>query len=358
MKKRIIHIVGNRPQFIKLSVLHNALSATGFFEQVIVHTGQHSSREMSEIFFKELNIPAPDFQLPVTDMSGSRFIAETIIQLKSYFSENAADAIVFIYGDTNSTQAAAIAAAYCGVEAHHVESGVRTFDNTMPEEINCIIADRFSTAHYCCTQLNYNNLKAEGFGAAIPSELLLTGDLMLDAFLNIEEDTNYKATETDYVACTIHRLENIYAKNLAEILRALNNIHKQIPVIMPVHPHTKKKMEALHEPIKFTTILPLGYRQMKSFLNQARRVITDSGGVTREAFFSNKYSLVISGHPAWTEIIDAGCSITSLPDAREIEDKFLQLPDLSAAFDRSIFGNGNAGNAICKHVLNKLCVNV
>jgi UDP-GlcNAc3NAcA epimerase len=357
MKKKIIHVVGNRPQFVKLAALQKALSATELFEQVIVHTGQHSSREMSDIFFKDLNIPKPSFQLSVGNLSGNRFIAEAIIQLRSYFSENASNATAIIYGDNNSTHAAAIAALRCGVELQHIESGVRTFNNSTPEEIKRIIADRFSTTHYCCTRLNYDNLKAEGFGTAIPSELYLTGDLMLDAFLNIEEDASYKITETDYVACTIHRLENIHEKNLAEILEALNNIHKHIPVIMPVHPHTRKRIESLHEPIKFITILPLGYRQMKAFLQQSRWVITDSGGVVREAFFSNKYSMVIATHPCWPEIIDAGCCIPSLPAASDIEDNFSQLSDLSGEFDRSIFGNGNAGNAICKHLFKKLLVN-
>jgi UDP-GlcNAc3NAcA epimerase len=357
MKKKIIHVVGNRPQFIKLAALYKALNATGLFGQTIVHTGQHSGSEMSEIFFKDLEIPKPSFQLSVGDIFGNRFIAEAIIQLRSYFSKNASHAIAIIYGDTNSTHAAAIAALRCGVELHHIESGVRTFNNSTPEEINRIIADRFSTTHYCCTRLNYDNLKAEGFGTAIRSELLLTGDLMLDAFLNIEEDTTYKIAEADYVACTIHRLENISGENLAEILKALNNIHKQIPVIMPVHPHTRKRMEALNEPIKFITISPLGYRQMKSFLDKARWVITDSGGVTREAFFSNKYSLVIATHPAWPEIIDAGCCIASLPIASHIEDNFSQLPNLSAEFDHTIFGNGDAANTIGKSLLKKLLVN-
>ncbi len=209
--KTILHIVGNRPQFIKLAVLYKELAADNSVLQKIIHTGQHSSAEMSDIFFKELQIPEPDINLQINTSRADSFIAEASIFLQGHFVSTGS-AIAFAYGDTNTTLAAAIAARRTNTSLFHFEAGVRTGDNSMPEEINRILTDRMADVNYCCTSLNYQTLMAEGYGTAINSRAVLSGDLMYDAFLKIVPAEKNISTEKNYVACTIHRVSNILSK--------------------------------------------------------------------------------------------------------------------------------------------------
>jgi UDP-GlcNAc3NAcA epimerase len=349
--KTILHIVGNRPQFIKLAVLYKELAADNSVLQKIIHTGQHSSVEMSDIFFKELQIPEPDINLQINNGRADSFIAEASILLQDHFVSTG-NAIAFVYGDTNTTLAAAIAARRTNTSLFHFEAGVRTGDNSMPEEINRILTDRMADVNYCCTSLNYQTLMAEGYGTSINSRVVLSGDLMYDAFLKIVPAEKNISTEKNYVACTIHRVSNILSKeNLSAIVEGLNNIHKDIPVIIPIHPHTKKRMEEYGIRPDFITIDPIGYPQMKTFLANSSYVITDSGGAAREAFFCQKKSLVVMDKPFWPEIINASCSVNCSPDVSQLQGAFNQLPSLEANFQSPIFGSGNAARVIVKDIL-------
>lgn len=349
--KTILHIVGNRPQFIKLAVLYKELAESNSVLQKIIHTGQHSSIEMSDIFFKELQLPEPDINLQINSGRADSFIAETAIFLQDYFTTTG-KAIAFVYGDTNTTLAAAIATRRTDTPLFHFEGGVRTGDNSMPEEINRILTDRMADVNYCCTSLNYQTLMAEGYGTAINSRAVLSGDLMYDAFLKISPAEKNIVTEKNYIACTIHRVNNILLKeNLSAIVEGLNAIHKDVPVIMPVHPHTKKRMEEYGLRPAFITINPLGYPEMKTFLANSSYVITDSGGAAREAFFCQKKSIVVMDKPFWPEIIAASCSLTCSPDAIQLQKTFSQLPSLKANFQSPIFGEGNAAKLISQDIL-------
>lgn len=348
--KQIIHIVGNRPQFIKLAVLYRAIADSGMAHQFILHTGQHSSHEMSGIFFDQLALPAPDIQLQIDNTDPDLFIAAATRQIRDHLSANKYDAVL-IYGDTNTTYAAAIAAARSGHTLHHIEAGVRNGDLRTAEELNRVIADRLSSYHYCCTQYNLDTLKSEGLEAGS----FFTGDLMLDAYLRLPEDAAFRPEFSSYIACTIHRAEHILIKEQLEaVITALNSIHKQLPVVMPLHPHTQKKLSALSVKAAFRIIPPLGYSRMKAFLQQAALIITDSGGVSREAYFAKKKALVIMDRPVWPEILTAGAGRSCPPDARRIEDGFQQLQQLEPDFERAVFGEGNAATAISRHVLNAL----
>lgn len=348
--KTIFHIVGNRPQFIKLSVLYKQLAADGSVLQKIIHTGQHSGMEMSDIFFEELTIPHPDINLKINNSQADSFVAEAAISLQSYFTP-ARQAIVFVYGDTHTTLAAAIAARRTNKLLFHFEAGVRTGDNTMPEELNRVLTDRMADVNYCCTLHNYQTMLAEGYGAAINSRVVWSGDLMYDAFLKIPQAGKNIITAKNYIACTIHRAGNILSKqNLSAIVEALNAIHQEIAVIMPVHPHTKKRMEEYSLQPAFITIPPLGYGEMKTFLANACFVITDSGGVAREAFFGGIKSVVVMDKPFWPEIIDASCSISSAPKTIQLQKAFAQLPSLKANFQSAIFGKGNAAELITQDI--------
>ncbi len=350
-KPTIIHFVGNRPQFIKLAVLYDAIRRLTSFNQVVVHTGQHSSALMSDIFFNQLTIPDPDFHFETEASNADEFIGKTANRIESLLAERSDDCRVLVYGDTNSTLAAALAARRSGKQLLHFESGVRTADKSMPEEINRLLTDRLADVHYCCTQRNEANLIAEGYGKAIPAEVLWTGDLMLDAFMRIPMTENNVTSSEDYIACTIHRAGNITRRDhLTEIVAALNEIHKRMEVILPLHPHTRKRLEEFELQLNCTLIDPLGYPAMKRFLSDAAFVITDSGGACREAFFSGKKSLIIMEHPFWPEIVDAGAALYCGPDRSTILNHFSELDGLSFAEDKRIFGDGNAAEKIANHL--------
>ena len=348
--KSILHIVGNRPQFIKLAVLHRQLKNDSSFSQKIIHTGQHFSHNMSDIFFDELKIPSPDINFNLQHPSPNLFIANAADLLQQYLEENS-NSVVFVYGDTNTTAAAAIAAVRCKIPLLHFEAGVRTNDISMPEELNRIITDRLANVNYCCTYNNFKTMQEEGYGGIVPSQLFLTGDLMLDAFLKIEQAAKNVIDEKDYIICTIHREANLSNKtNLSSIIDALNKLHSLMQVVMPIHPHTQKKMNEFGLVPKFKTIPALGYGEMKTCLANANFVITDSGGTSREAYFSKKKSLIIMDNPFWPEIIDANCSISCSADTQSVLQCFQQLTNLHSDFSSNIFGDGNAAEKIHQHI--------
>lgn len=347
----IIHIVGNRPQFIKLAVLYDAVIKHTSYNQFIIHTGQHSLPQMSDIFFDELSIPSPDIQLNVKATTADEFIGNAAAQIHSILLQRNQDDLVFVYGDTNTTLAASLATKRCSKKLLHFEAGVRTPDTSMPEEINRILSDRLATIHYCCTQNNVNNLLGESFGSVIPSQVIYSGDLMLDAFLNLAPSDKKITTSTNYIACTIHRAANITIReNLHQIVCALNEINEQMEVIVPLHPHTAKRLQEYNIKTKFTTIEPLGYREMKRFIYEADFVITDSGGASREAFFAKKKSLIVMEHPFWTEIVEAAAALHCSANKEKMISHFNALSTLQPQFNTNIFGDGTASIKIAKHL--------
>jgi len=323
-------------------VLHQYLSLHSDVQQSIIHTGQHYSYSMNELFFEELSIPTPDINFNIQHSSPNGFIGLAADALQQFFVKEQ-NAAAFVYGDTNSTLAAALAATRTHTPLLHFEAGVRTGDNSMPEEINRLLTDRLANINFCCTQNNLNNLLAEGYGSSIPCKTILSGDLMLDAFLKIAPGKISTQLPDEFILCTIHRAANLSDKNnLAHIIDALNQLHQQTAVVMPIHPHTQKKIESYGLAIEFIALPPVGYPQMKSLLQRAVFVITDSGGTSREAYFSNKPSLIIMNKPFWPEIIEAGCALQSIAHKNEILKNVQLLNNLPLHFNSAIFGNGNA----------------
>lgn len=324
------------------------MSTSNEFSQAIIHTGQHFSYEMNELFFKELDIPEPVINFNLQHVSANQFIGIAADALQEYFLKEE-HAIAFVYGDTNTTLAAAIAAKRVNIPLVHFEGGVRTGDNSMPEEINRLLTDRLADINYCCTQQNLDNLLAEGYGTAIKAVPLLTGDLMLDAFMQVEPGIIQHPLPGAYVLCTIHRAANLQHKqHLRNIIDGLNELHKSIPVAMPVHPHTQKKVQEYGLDIHFTGLPPVGYREMKKLLQDCSYVITDSGGTSREAYFMKKKSLIIMDKPFWPEIIEAGCALQT--DTGNIVKNSALLDSLQPDFDGKIFGSGNAAKNILQHL--------
>ncbi|HLI92401.1 MAG TPA: UDP-N-acetylglucosamine 2-epimerase (non-hydrolyzing) [Puia sp.] len=355
----IIHIVGNRPQFIKLSLLHGALSGHTRVRSRIIHTGQHFSENMSDVFFRECGLPDPHHQLGIHSLSHNEMIGRMLIALDSALAVERPDAVV-VYGDTNTTLAASLAAKKRQVRLFHVEAGVRTGDESMPEEVNRYLSDRMADLNFTCTALCSNNLVGEGMPAA---RILDTGDLLLDASLRFADKARTLSTlpaalipgGRPFILATIHRAANTGDPSaLAAILQALHELHEEYPVVFPVHPHTRAVIEANGLPFRLIDTPPLGYLDMLALIQASNYVITDSGGLSREAFFFSKPSVVVMDRPFWPEILATGASLAAPADSKTIIRCFRALSSSGKRFHREVFGDGGAAQKIAGAILNHL----
>jgi UDP-GlcNAc3NAcA epimerase len=357
MAKRIIHIVGNRPQFIKLSLLHRALS--GSAQQQIIHTGQHFSDNMSAIFFREFDIPMPDHQLQIHSLPHGEMIGHMLIGLDRILAEECPDAVI-VYGDTNTTLAGSLAAKKRNIPLMHVEAGIRTDEEDMPEESNRYLSDRLADLRFACTYLGVENLLKENMPAGTVHN---TGDLMLDAAMKFgkwAKDTSTLVAQwfpagQPFALATIHRAENTdNPEALAAILQALHKIHADVPVIFPLHPRTRQVIDAHGMELELITTPPLGYLDMLALVQAAGYVITDSGGLSRESFFFQKPCVVVMKQMFWPEISRHGPSLSAAADTNAILTAFHRLQGPIRSFDTRVFGDGHAAEKISRLILNYL----
>jgi len=355
---KIVHIVGNRPQFIKLALLHKALQKKNI-DNVILHSGQHFDKNMSDIFFDQLHIPLPDYSLGINHLTHNEMIGKMLMGIDGILNIEKPSSVI-VYGDTNTTLAGALSAKKRNIPVAHIEAGVRTTDETMPEESNRYITDRISTLNFCCTDTGVDNLKKEGyFSGAIHSGVYNSGDLMLDAsmcFKNIALQQAKLPGEIDlqkpFVLTTIHRAENTEnITSLQNIIVALNNIHQHTPVIFPMHPKTKALISQYRTPVVFTTLDALGYLDLLALTQNCKSVITDSGGLSREAFFFKKPTLVLMKYPFWPEIFIHGNCLQSKSITEEIVMKYQLLLATDKSFKVDVFGNGKAAENISDIIL-------
>ena len=339
-----IHVVGNRPQFVKLALLHQAIAKHTPFQQKILHTGQHYDKMMSDVFFTELKIPSPDYQLKINRLSHHAQIGRMTEKIGNILAGEKNSGVI-IYGDTNTSLAGALAAKKNHLPIAHVEAGIRTGNEKMPEESNRYLTDRLSDINFCPTLLCKKNLENEGVPA---QRIAVTGDIMLDAWNHAWEriydgSPLSRVPAHHYVLATIHREENNESpQKLKAIIEALNEIRKVMPVIMPCHPKTRKKIKELGIKVHFTLQAPCSYLQMVRLLDHAAYVITDSGGFCREAFFSGKPSLVIMDNPFWPEIIEQRQCLQTAATKQSILDNFALLQKAPITYDKTIFGDGDA----------------
>lgn len=310
MVARILSVVGARPQFVKAAAVSRALAARGLPE-VLVHTGQHHDVGMSEIFFEELEIPLPAHNLGIHGGSHGAMTGRMMAALEPILVAERPD-LVLIYGDTNSTLAAALVAAKLHVPVAHVEAGLRSFDRRMPEEINRVVADHLSTVLLCPTQAAIENLAREGITAGVHH----VGDVMYDAALHAAT----KATAADildrlglqrggFAVATIHRQENTdNPAALAAVLDYLEAMAADGPVVFPVHPRTRQAMAraGIAAPRGFVLIDPIGYLDMAHLVQSSRLVLTDSGGLQKEAYFHRVPCITLRSTTEWVETVHAG----------------------------------------------------
>lgn len=312
--KKILTVVGARPQFVKAAMLSRALRAEGCFDEAIVHTGQHYDPGMSDVFFEQLEIPVPRHALGIAggghgDMTGRMLCAlEPVLQAEK-------PDVLLVYGDTNSTLAGALAAAKLHIPIAHVEAGLRSFNRRMPEEINRIMTDHLSSQLYCPTEQSVNNLANEG----IRNGVFEVGDIMYDAALHFGNAEKFPVKPSglsrlaigQYVLATVHRQENTDDPvKLARIITALNALSRDIPVVLPLHPRTRAKLDECGLSATLLpgidVVSPLGYREMLAMERNSSLIVTDSGGVQKEAYFYKVPCLTLRDQTEWGELVDLG----------------------------------------------------
>jgi UDP-GlcNAc3NAcA epimerase len=381
-KKKIITIIGARPQIIKSSAISRSIR-TKFqneIEELIVHTGQHYDENMSEVFFEEMQIPKPHFNLNVGSGSHGIQTAKMIEGLERIFLAEKPDAVV-VYGDTNSTIAGGLAAAKIHIPVVHIEAGLRSFNKAMPEELNRIACDHFSTLLFTPTATGLENLRKEGFSLNINSKatidhpnVYMCGDIMFDNsmyFSGISDQTSSilkinNLEKNNYILCTIHRDSNTdITLNLNSIFKALIYIseNKKLKIVLPIHPRTKGKMEDLLESdlllkIKSSTsiliIPPAGFLDIIALEKNAKIIISDRGGLQKESFFFQKPCIILREQTEWIEIVENGNALLAGSNYDKILDSFNKLVDKTNYSYPSFYGNGDAASFICGKILEDL----
>lgn len=344
----VVTVIGARPQFIKAAAVSRALKTSGIRE-IIVHTGQHYDHNMSEVFFEEMEIPKPDYNLSINDLSHGAMTGRMLEKIEAVLLEVKPD-YVLVYGDTNSTLAGALAAVKLHIKVAHVEAGLRSFDMKMPEEVNRILTDRISNILFCPTDTAIANLKTEN----CTGEVLNVGDVMLDSLLFYKERAAQKSTikkPKDFILATIHRAENTNnIERLKSICAAINDINKTIPVVLPLHPRTKSYLANNNIRLDATITEPLGYFDMLSMLSSCRMVMTDSGGLQKEAYFCGKFCVTLRDQTEWVELVTAGANVIAGADKPTIVIAVLNNLETKVTFDERLYGNGNAARLIAERL--------
>jgi UDP-GlcNAc3NAcA epimerase len=349
--KRIVSVVGARPQFVKAAVVSRALRDAGGAQEKLLHTGQHYDQEMSEVFFQELGIAAPDHHLGIHGGSHGEMTGRMLAGIEGVLVAERPDLVV-VYGDTNSTLAGALAAAKLNIPVAHVEAGLRSGNLRMPEEINRIVADRVSHWLLCPTAVAERNLRKEGVE---PGRIHVVGDVMYDAVLHYARNARAPSTEVKgpYCVATVHRAENADdPRRLGSILQALERISEATPVILPLHPRTLKRMQEFGLEVRRVRIIePLGYLGMIGLVRGAEGVLTDSGGLQKEAYFLRKPCITLRSETEWTELVDLGVNIIAGVESEAILGGWQMLRGRQLDWSARPYGDGNAGERIAATLL-------
>mgnify|MGYP003390575682 FL=1 len=371
---KIVTIIGARPQIIKAAALSRAIKNkfSDKIKEVIVHTGQHYDENMSQVFFDELGIPSPDYNLGVGSGRHGSQTAKMIEGIEEILIQENPDYLV-VYGDTNSTLAGAIAASKIHIPIAHIEAGLRSFNKAMPEEINRICCDHCSTMLFSPTPTGYKNLINEGFNpenkkpfTADNPGIYHCGDVMYDNSLFFGSTDNRQRTtdiyqKDDYILCTIHRNNNTdEPKRLNAIISALIKLSEEKDIIIPLHPRTKKLLNVNLDSATYDTFInnsrihitePVSFLEMISLEKSASLVLTDSGGVQKEAYFFKKPCIIMRSETEWKEIVEVGAAIIADANEERIIEAYHHFKDNDTIEFPEIFGDGNAAEFICNELI-------
>ena len=356
---KVLSVIGNRPQFIKAAAVSRHLRERA--EEVLVHTGQHYDRELSEIFFEELDVPPPDHMLGAGSGTHAEQTGRIMTALEPLAAEIGPD-VVLVYGDTNSTLAAALVAAKAGLPLAHVEAGMRSFDRSMPEEVNRIVADRLSGLLLCSTDTAVENLRREGLGEGAR----LVGDVMADVALAVGPVAEGRSDALErfgleprsFLLATAHRAGNVdQPGRLQALVSVLAAAGREATVLFPVHPRTRARLQAAGldrdlETAGVRAVEPLGYLDITRLLHGARAVITDSGGLQKEAYLAGVPCLTLREETEWVETVDAGWNRLVGLDPEAAVEALRQLSPKrdEPRPDAGIYGAGHAGERVAEEI--------
>lgn len=357
---KIVTIIGARPQFIKAASFSARVAKSSEVEEIIIHTGQHFDDNMSGIFFNELNIPSPKYRLDIHSLSHGAMTGRMLEEIEKILLIEKPD-WVLVYGDTNSTLAGALAASKLHIAVAHVEAGLRSHNMKMPEEINRIVTDRISELLLCPTQLAIDNLLEEGYN---PIKIKYTGDIMYDTLLKAKGILDKNAVkivsseliawkDSNYVLATIHRAENTdNIAHLKNIISALNSIQENTTVLLPLHPRTRHIIKQHDIKCDFQIIDPIGYFDMVFLMMHSNCILTDSGGIQKEAYFLQKPCITMRAETEWKETLVHNCNQLVGNDTEKIIEAFFKLSKLDLDFSENYYGLGNASELILDQILN------
>ena len=357
---KIVTVVGARPQFIKAAVLSRFFQISDLVNEIVIHTGQHYDNRMSEVFFREMGIQLAKYNLEIGSGKHGEQTGLMLAGIEKVLIHELPD-YVLVYGDTNSTLAGALAAAKLHIPIVHVEAGLRSFNMRMPEEINRILTDRISEALFISSQNARLILESEGIDS---QKIFYSGDIMYDVILMFSEIAKKESqiinslnlNDKDFILCTFHRAENTdNIDRLRNILNSLEIIAKQINVIFPVHPRTRAVLSEYNliypKNPNIRYIEPIGYFDMLSLEANSRMIMTDSGGVQKEAYFHGKQCITLREETEWVELVQFGWNnlVSPLLPPDEIAKRVISgLQTSNMSLNKNIYGQGNAGNIIGK----------
>lgn len=357
---KIATIVGARPQFIKATMVSRALAAVTAAREILIHTGQHYDQKLSKSFFDDLDIPAPDHNLDVGSATHGVQTGKMLQRLEPLLADHRPDWVI-VYGDTNSTLAGALTAAKLHLPIAHIEAGLRSFNRSMPEEINRIVTDHISDLLFAPAQMAVDNLQREGIA---PQQVHLVGDVMQDAavyYAALDEDGQVAGRDPvghngPYVLATVHRPENTdNPDRLTTIFDAFNQLAEEFPVILPLHPRTKVALEQNSIPNithkNLQIIEPVGYLEMLRLERRAAAIVTDSGGLQKEAYFHRVPCVTLRDETEWTELLQWGCNrrISPISAAAIVQEIRAALQEgFPTGTPADLYGDGKAAEKIAR----------
>ncbi len=352
---KILTILGARPQFVKAGSVSREIAKHTNIEEVIVHTGQHYDANMSDIFFEEMQIPKPHYFLGIGNKSHGAMTGQMIEKIEEVALKEQPD-WVLVYGDTNSTLAGAIVASKLHIKLAHIEAGLRSFNMKMPEEVNRILTDRVSQVLFCPTDIAINNLHKEGY-KDLDCKIIKSGDVMQDGAIFYKQYAKKPKQDikVPFILCTVHRAENTDDLNrLQQIFEALAHIAQEQPIVLPLHPRTNKIIAQNNILVtdNIQIIEPVGYLEMVWLIDHCNMVITDSGGLQKEAFFFGKPCITLRDETEWVELIDNKFNILAGADKDKIISAYHNAANYFATnFNKNLYGGGEASGNIINTLL-------
>ena len=354
---KVLTIIGTRPQIIKSASLSRTIKTkfSSHISEVIVDTGQHYDYNLSTALFSELGISQPKFNLDINKLSHGAMTGRMIEQLEQVCIGENPDWII-VYGDTNSTLAGAIVASKLNIKLAHVEAGLRSSKVSMPEEVNRVLTDRVSSLLFCPNEVAVKNLISEGYKNFSNVSFINVGDIMYESALHFSKQSkkplvSFDLEKNSFVLATIHRAEIVTNRTkLASVISALNIINESTKVVAPFHPRTIESIKKHHIETRFNIIPPVSYLEMLWLIDNSKIVLTDSGGLQKEAFFFKKVCLIAREETEWVELLKSGNSILIGYDTNKIITEYNKTENFNPT--PNLFGNGNTSEQIINSIIN------